>query len=183
MPDAVSSMRSAFLTLAALLVPLAAGHTPAGEPKNYCEPATDWSVHDYMPNPLGTLSRPVDGNTGLCGTNPPPDGHQEWAQGGAWLLVNSGPGFLIPGAAGGSIVCFGEVGHHNHFGPITLSTGGSFTVNVDDVDLTQSSPCGDGLIDNTTPCTGTCIVTFVSGLDGSYQVIVSPGEPQGHVET
>ena len=59
-------MNGTFLvTLAAalLVAPMALAHYPMGTPKYYCEPVSEWDVHDYGPPATGLrLAGFVDGN-------------------------------------------------------------------------------------------------------------------------
>ena len=175
--------KSFLLALAAALLaaPLALAHNPAGTPKNYCEDPSEWNVHDYGPLGTGSLiALGQDGNIlGDCNGDTIPadyDGHVEWALGGGWLSVDSGDG-----ATSGTIFCYGEVGHHPVFGPIT----------VDDVVFGQTVPftvgadvdpgCGDFITDVHQDCVGTCFVTFPPGPDGAYVVYVGPVGVAGHI--
>lgn len=115
------------------------------------------------------------------------DGHSEYAQGGAWLLVQTGDD------SGGSMACFGEVGHHPTFGPfhvvdLTLGTSVPFLVAADHTNGigAMSRDCGDAIEDVYAICTGGCHVSFSPGLDGAYHVYVGDGTSgqlgtQGHV--
>jgi hypothetical protein len=121
------------------------------------------------------------------------DGHNEFAFGGAWLLVNSGDG-TYNAAGSGTIYCFGAEGHHSEFGPVSvvdavLGAGATFTVAADSVDTvgsvdpSQASGCGDFESDNSVDCVGTCTwteITFPAGLDGAYVVYVQG--TMGHVD-
>lgn len=122
-------------TLFLLATPLSLAHAPAGTPKNYCEPISEWFIHDYGgPVSGNVVTGHRDGNTfGDCsgvidltpcvevGASPPfttsagpcdPafgdfDGHKEFAYGGALLHAETGDG-----VSGGSLACHGEVAHH-----------------------------------------------------------------------
>ena len=130
--------------------------------------------------------------TYVC-VNPPVadwDGHNEFAFGGAWLLVTSGPGVpsADPSVGAGTLYCFGAAGHHANFATVTvtdlvLGAGVNFRVASDTSDLTGTGEgCGDFQSDNGQDCTGSCPVTFEAGLDGAYVVFVQVGTA-GHVET
>jgi hypothetical protein len=190
------------LVLAA--APLASAHLDGtmGYPKTYCE-STDIYTHDYGPVATGrVLSEMADGNLQDCDgdfdpTNPVHwaeeiarvdldedgqvheltdfDGHSEYARGGAWLLVVSGDGTF------GSEACFGEPGHHPHFGPVhvedfVLGEAATFRVTADSVSVLPNPPgepaCGDLQADEQTLCLGSCSVTFSPGVDGAYAVFV-----------
>jgi hypothetical protein len=117
------------------------------------------------------------------------DGHNEFAFGGAWILVSSGDGTPSgdPTLGAGTAYCFGAEGHHAKYGPflvedIALETGVLFSVASDTVDITESpSGCGDFESDNSSDCIDTCKVTFLPGLDGAYVVYVQGAA--GHVIT
>ena len=117
------------------------------------------------------------------------DGHTEWAQGGANLLVLSGSGSpsADPSVGAGTLYCWAANGHHANFATVTvtdalLGSGATFTVTADTVDLTGTGEgCGDNLSDGGQECVGTCTVTFPAGLDGSYQVFVTG--TLGHIES
>jgi hypothetical protein len=180
------------LALTALLAPLAYAHEPKGTQKNYCEYFSDWAFHDYQTDfSAFFLVLGIDGNqAGDCNGDGLPgdyDGHHEWAYGGAWLLVESGFGLpsVDPSVGAGTLYCFREWGHHPYFGPIyvddtAFGSGTAFRVAADNVDLTGlGEGCGDGFMDTWTDCVGSCAVTFLPGLDGSYHVHVSG--TAGHV--
>ena len=191
-------MRPIHLLLSAslLALPFALAHDPAGTPKNYCEePAWDWQVHDYAPPATGLYrSAPQDGNILFdCngdGTPADYDGHQEWALGGAMLSVYTGDGL-----SSGSLVCYGEVGHHPEFGTIGVTDlvfGAAvvpFWVSADHFSVippTSWEDCGDFEAEVSVGCIGFCSVSFPPGRDGAYHVCV--GDPlgvatQGHVVT
>jgi hypothetical protein len=157
---------------------------------------------DCVSGPLGTpcagFDDPADPLTfyvGVCDFNPPVadwDEHNEFAFGGAWILVNSGTG-EFNAAGSGTLYCFGAEGHHAEFGPVdvvdtVLGAGATFTVAADNVDLvgsadpSQASGCGDFESDNGVDCIGTCTpteITFPAGLDGAYVVYVQGS--LGHV--
>ena len=195
------------LLAASLLVPFALAHTPAGTPKNYCEPLPEWDTHDYTgASGAGDLSvrGPLyDGNIlGDCNGNGVLfdfDYHHEWGPGWARLDVVNGDG-----ATFGSIACHGTFGHHPQFGPITaedvvFGQTVRFIVMADTTSLVPptdpSQPnCGDGQI---TPCSdspclggdgfaefvGTGSPTFPAGLDGSYLVVVVDLAVAGHISS
>ena len=128
----------------------------------------------------------------LCGSNPPIadwDGHNEFAFGGAWLLVRSGDGqpSADPSAGAGTLYCFGAEGHHADYATVSvndvlLGGGADFQVSADTVDLSGTGEgCGDFQNDDGQVCTGTCTVTFPAGLDGAYVVFVTG--TAGHVES
>jgi hypothetical protein len=108
---------------------------------------------------------------GFCGSEIDPpvadwDEHNEFAFGGAWMLVNDDL----------TQVCFGAEGHHPEFGPYSvfdnvLMDGATFTVASDTVALVPGD-CGDFESDDSSDCVGSCTVTFPSGLDGAYVVYV-----------
>jgi hypothetical protein len=189
-------MRLALLLLAALLAiaPMGVAHDPVGTPKNYCEDPSEWDVHDYAPVSVRVFNfLGWDGNVvGDCdgdGLGYDFDGHYEWASGGAMLLAESGDG-----VTGGASACYVTTADHPVFGPFTvtdavLGSGVSFLVGADTVNLvppTSGPDCGDGILDATSTCIGTCTVTFTPGLDGAYFVNVGslafPGTA-GHVCT
>lgn len=176
------------LLLAAALVaalPLADAHWAAGTPKG-CETPWEVDVHDYGPSTGFYVGPPVDGAGGMpCGRRVPGDGHAEYAQGGAYLLVSDPQAFD----------CYGHPAHHPQ-SPITVTVedvglalflvGAPFTVaadrlnNVPAIDPNQID-CGDGLADSGgIDCYEQCtIVGFPPGLDGAFPVYVSG--TQGHV--
>lgn len=214
-------MTKAMLLLSAislLAAPLVYAHDGgggvAGTPDPGCERGTDWADHDYGPPATGSVPQglrdgnlddcdgdfnefgltcwneeiareDVDGDTQVC-ERFDHDGHSEFATGGAWLLVDSGDG-----VAGGSLLCYGEAGHHPAFGPFFVSdlVWGAvvdFTVESDLVDASGlGDPCGDFQSDASALCGWDCVVPFPPGLDGSYRVSVGPDFPgtRGHVCT
>lgn len=110
------------------------------------------------------------------------DGHKEFATGGAWLLAcDAACGSSGTGA--GAQACWGEMAHHGWsvtVWDIGIGAGASFTIGVDDVDVTGlNDPCGDRLVDVSMECIGSCTPFFPPGLDGAYQVFVQG--TQGHV--
>ena len=117
------------------------------------------------------------------------DGHSEYARGGAWILVDSGLGVpsASPDIGAGTLYCYGAEGHHPRYGPFVVrdlyfESGVEFSVYSDTVDLLgDGEGCGDFESDNGADCIDTCKVTFLPGLDGSYQVYVLG--TQGHVIT
>ena len=176
--------KSYLLAIAAALMaaPLAFAHEPVGTLRNYCEDPSEWTTHDYGPPGDGHLiALGSDGNlVGDCNGDTIPadyDGHLEWALGGGWLAADSGDG-----VTGGSIVCHGEHAHHPQFGPISVfdAVQGAtltFWVAADTINLVPptdpSEPnCGDFESDEGASCTNACTVTFLCGLDGTYQVYV-----------
>lgn len=172
-------MNKSILLMAAAFVaaPLAFAHNPAGTPKNYCEDPSEWYEHDYGPLSGGQFSFVYyDGNLGDCdgdGTLYDADGHFEYAGGGAFFPVDTGDG-----VNGGSLACFGTVGHHPAFGPfriedLVFGPTASYTVAADTYDATGLNPlCGDGFMDSVATCVFTCFVTFGPGLDGAYYVYI-----------
>lgn len=186
-----------------LLLPFALAHNPAGTPKNYCEPTSEWDTHDYaggfasvsvrLPNLDGNLGGDCDGSGFAVDPTGPSvtwgaadfDGHHEWSIGWARLLVNSGAGVPSPdpSVGAGTFFCFGFGGHHPAFGPVTvddsvLGGGATFYVMADTLDLTGvGNGCGDGQVlgdeEGFQTCLGSCAVTFPPGLDGSYMVFVT----------
>ena len=192
--------KSFLLALAAALLaaPLALGHTPAGTTKNYCEDPLEWNTHDYSYLSTGLVVFTLqDGNlAGDCDGDTVPtdfDAHLEWAIGGAWLMVESGDG-----VTSGSVVCYGAVGDHPTFGPISvtdivLGPTVPFSIQADTVNLVPPTDpaepnCGDFTTDDGADCVGSCLVTFPSGLDGAYIVYVgdaldgTPGTG-GHIQS
>ena len=131
-------------------------------------------------------ANPLTFYAGLCGAdlNPPVadwDGHNEFAFGGAWILVTTGAGVpsADPTVGAGTAYCFGADGHHASYGPATvtdlvLGQTVAFSVYSDTVDLTGTgSGCGDFISDHSAICVGTCTVTFPPGIDGAYVVFVT----------
>ena len=185
-----SLLLAILLTLPLLVAPFpAAGHTPEGTPKNYCEAPVELWGHDYGPPASGgDPTPPIDGAPQTCNSGPPGDGHSEYALGGAYILVDSGDGVTR-----GSLACYGEEGHHPSTGPATtidvvLGWTVPFVIAADLVNLMPSGEldCGDFEMDQSSTCVGTCTVTFPEGLDGSYVVYVgdmAAGDPAtlGHV--
>ena len=201
--------------------PMVMAHEPRGTHKTYCEPTSEWNVHEYGPAATGILLQGYeDGNIQDCDNSglellsvdricppgwheirilglvicvkrlePDDDGHAEYARGGAWLLVNSGPGVpsADPNVGAGSLYCFGHEGHHANFATVTvddlvLGAGAEVTIASDTVDLTGTGEgCGDFESDNGATSVGTVTATFPAGLDGTYQVYVQG--TQGHVTT
>ena len=173
-----------------LAVPLAAAHDLAGTPKLHCESGAEASTHDYgAPAAGGVLWGFADGNRDDCdgdGTPGDYDGHSEWGLGGAWMLAGEGDG-----VTSGSTACYGEPAHHALYGPfsvqdVVLGAGASFVVAADDLNPIGPDPitgadCGDFEADRGALCTGSCVVTFPPGLDGSYQVYVQG--TAGHVDS
>jgi hypothetical protein len=133
---------------------------------------------------FGDPADPLSVYAGSCGSeiDPPAadwDEHNEFAFGGAWILVSSGDG-----TRGGTIYCFGAEGHHEPHGPFAVDdlvwgVGASFTVTS-----TGNAP-GDGCGDFQAAFSHTfqgdscpCHVTFPPGPDGAYLVYVEG--TQGH---
>lgn len=201
-------MKGILLAASALLVAFASaavGHEPIGTPKPYCEPASEWSVHDYGPPAAGfLLLGATDGNLADCdgdGDRVDFDGHAEHALGGAFLLAceaSCGPG----GQGAGSWACFGEPAHHDviywppfMYGPFAVFDAmaegpAGFFIAVDEQGTEASlgdEACGDLEFDRTAWCSGfeACFVTFAPGRDGSYVVFVGEPGPMswGHVST
>ena len=118
------------------------------------------------------------------------DRHNEFALGGAVLLVASGEGVpsTDPAVGAGTLYCFGAEGHHANYVIVTvedvvLGAGADYHVTSDTVDVTGAGEgCGDLVSDNHQHCSDTCTVTFPHGLDGSYQVYVRLGTA-GHLRT
>jgi hypothetical protein len=130
-------------TLILLATPLSLAHDPAGTPKNYCEPETEWNIHDYGgPVSGNAITGSRDGNVAgdcsgatdlnLCaslGPSPPftasagfcdgPladfDGHKDFAYGGAFLHADSGDG-----VSSGSVACHGAEGHHETYPTVVV---------------------------------------------------------------
>jgi hypothetical protein len=134
------------------------------------------------------VADPLATEVGVCDFDPPVadwDGHDEFALGGAVLLVETGSGEADPTAGSGSLYCYGGIGHHPAFGPFTvtdvvLGAGATFTVTSDRIDLLGlGDGCGDFKSDDSSDCVGTCAVTFGPGLDGAYVVYVQG--TSGHV--
>lgn len=155
------------LLLLALALPLTVSATHA---PGYCElTAVATYTHHYdAPAPGHPFLAPSMDN---CVGG---DGHAERAAGGAWLLVRSGDA-----VTDGTLLCYDEPGHHPFFGPFAVTdafqSGARTFVVAADVD----PGCGDGLMDVSTVCAGSCIVTFPTGPDGAYHVFVEGAT--GHV--
>lgn len=169
-------MSNAFLIVLAaalLAAPLALAHEPRGTPKNYCEPTSEWSVHEYGVLPL---TRHNGGGVG-CGSLG--DGHAEYdfTGAGALILAESGTGLPSQGGSG-SLYCYGTWADHAPYGPATvddlvLGSGAAFDVAADTVDVAAvGNGCGDFQDDVLVSCIGTCTVPFPPGLDGAYRVYV-----------
>lgn len=61
----MSAVRLSLLALCILSLPLAFAHSPAGTPKNYCEPVEEWGVHEYVAGGGGRVLQGFeDGNLG-----------------------------------------------------------------------------------------------------------------------
>lgn len=142
-------------------VPLTFAHSPAGTPKNYCEPVTEWNMHDFTVGRRNFLVfYGYDGNVvGDCNLDTVPgdfDGHQEWAYGGGWLLASDN---LQTPESDGATVCFGAAPHHLIGATVNVAdtTGAAiaFQIGIDwpmgggDPDPSTPYACGDGIID---PC-------------------------------
>ena len=137
---------------------------------------------------------PLSFYAGLCDSdvNLPfadPDGHAEYALGGAWLLACDWA-CGDDGLGGGSTACFGDVAHHAAFPSVSvqdvvLGSGVVFDVAADHVDVVATAvglpqdPCGDFENDVSQGCVGECTVAFGPGRDGAYQVLVQG--TAGHV--
>jgi hypothetical protein len=152
--------------LAMLAAPLAYAHDPAGTPKNYCEPQSEWGVHDYgapasgsllLLNEDGNLFGDCDGSTSVAPGSPcygvdPADPVNSFYAGLCDSEVNLpiadydghrefalGGGWLLAGA--NALECFGDEAHHAEFGTYSvedtvLGSGASFSVAADTVDAT-----------------------------------------------
>lgn len=152
--------------LAMLAAPLAYAHDPAGTPKNYCEPQSEWGVHDYgapasgsllLLNEDGNLFGDCDGSTSVAPGSPcygvdPADPVNSFYAGLCDSEVNLpvadydghreyalGGGWLLAGA--NALECFGDEAHHAEFGTysvedVALGSGASFSVAADTVDAT-----------------------------------------------
>ena len=208
-------MQKTFLLgLAALLVaaPLTYAHQPVGTPKPYCETTPlERQVHDFAVGRRDVLVfYGYDGNLADCNgdtTLGDFDGHQEWANGGGWVL--SSEQIQTP-EQDGATNCFGAAAHHAIFPTVTVTdTAGNplaFKIGIDwpmgtngDPDPNTPYACGDGFID---PCeTGnpgevddlTCeandrlidavgsitLTGWLPGQDGSYIVFVDGSA--GHI--
>ena len=142
-------------------VPMTFAHSPAGTPKNYCEPVVEWNLHDFAVGRSDVLVfYGYDGNLADCNNDTVPydfDGHQEWAYGGGWLLASEN---LQTPEQDGATNCFGAIAHHPVFPTVyvseaTTGNGIAFQVGIDwpmgggDPDPSTPYACGDGIVD---PC-------------------------------
>ena len=146
--------RTILMALAlALVAPLGAfaDQNVLGIPDVNCQTPPDWRTHDYGPPATGYLVfNPTDGNAGC--PSPPPvfDGDFEYANGGGWLIAQSGDG-----VSSGGIACWGVVGHHPVGGSVYVTDAVFpdvvFTVAADFSALAPplTPDCGDGAIE---PC-------------------------------
>ena len=146
--------------------------------------------------PCAGFDDPADPFTfyaGLCDSdlNPPLadwDQHNEFAFGGAWLLVRSGEGLpsADPTVGAGTLYCFGAEGHHADYPTVAVEDlvlgGARLTVASDTVDTTgMGDGCGDFESDESATGYGSVTVTFPAGFDGAYYVYVEG--TLGHVCT
>jgi hypothetical protein len=106
-----------------------------------------------------------------------PDYHAEYATGGGYIFTENGEGAPSagPNVGAGTEYCYGAWAHHAYFGPVfvydTVGSNIQFDVGVDLWDaFGVGDGCGDGFVDLSTGCAGTCTVTFGPGLDGAYYV-------------
>lgn len=128
-----------------------------------------------------TMAAPTDGSTPLACASMAPDGHAEWAMGGALLGVRD-PGFSL---------CYGA--YPDHY-PGTLievydavltpmGAGVTFYVYADTLSnlppLQSGYDCGDFEADHGVECLDRCTPGILPGLDGAYLVFVSG--TYGHV--
>lgn len=174
------------LTLTFTLLP-AQAHEPPGTVKGVCELEPEWQVHEYAPLASGEAATALwDSTLEDCGNGYPLidyDAHSDFAVGGAWLLVTTGDEWT------GSLGCYGEVGHHPAYGPVTvedvaLGQDVEFIVTADLlVNVTDEAAawCGDFEEDASVTCRWSCTVPFPPGPDGAY--VVKVRGTQGHVRT
>lgn len=193
--------------------PLTLAHSPAGMPKTFCETLLDRMEHDFAVGRRDLLVfAGTDGNLADCNNDNVPndfDGHQEWGNGGGWLLASEN---LNTPEQDGATNCFGAAAHHPLFPTVTVSDTQNvplaFQVGIDwpmgtngDHDPSTPYACGDGLVD---PCewnnpaeidNQTCeandrlisavgsvtLTGFLPGQDGSYIIFVDGSA--GHIRT
>lgn len=139
-----------------LAAPLTLGDAPAAGPFP-CEGPLGAPVHEYGP---GRGARPID----RC---LPPDGHAEYGLGLAVFLAH----------ATDAAACWGASADHAPYPTIVVDDAffGSivhFTIATDAVDVTGVLPCGDGHLETTLSCIGTCTLPIPPGLDGAYWVLI-----------
>ena len=121
--------KSFLIAIAAALMaaPLAFAHDPAGTPKNYCEPQSEWNVHDYGAPASGVLLQGYeDGNLGGDCDN------SGWGVPSVSLVECPN---VVVGVSGVVYVCW-DLGAADYDGHAEYARGGAWL-------LACNSGCGD----------------------------------------